>query len=459
MVGRPRRPRRALTTARAGPSADRLAAIAGTLPRVDFIPPESPVLDHVRDALAGCAALDDVGREQSLFALANVADRAPAALLRCLLSRGFEARRADEAFLVLVAYLYFLIERIDEAGTLAGALYDAGGRSGFLLDVVVRCLIERGATAEARRVLADNPAALAAKPELMSRLAGLAYIDGRTAEADAVAARVRSRCRPRVLDRVERSYRRMDELLMAPESDRRRDGAGVIDFYAEPNNQHRAWTEYAERFDERKSRLQNDCLFLTDLFVRELGPLIAGGEAGTVVNFGSLFGWMEFDLARRHPTLNVVGYDRSPVATARNRERFRAPNLTYASGAFADAVAPFADGRGFVVTHGRTASLMYPEELRRFYADCRRLGATRIVAVEDLNFALATGRFPDFASGNRASLVMGGHVMMHDYPYYLAEAGFRLESRRHTMYTLHLGRRMLNADAMVIEIIHARVDV
>jgi len=157
----------------------------------------------------------------------------------------------------------------------------------------------------------------------------------------------------------------------------------------------------------------------------------------TFINFGTLYPFVESTLALRYPALTVIGYDRAPLAKRLNTRAFKAKNLVFLDGPFAESVGPHLGDGAVWMGHARTTSLMFPDEVRNLYAACARLGVDGIVTAEQFNFSDTSRCFPDFARSNRPSAAIGGHMIAHDYPYYLGTAGYGLREARKVLEIEH----------------------
>ncbi|MCG8512371.1 MAG: hypothetical protein MI741_24395 [Rhodospirillales bacterium] len=185
------------------------------------------------------------------------------------------------------------------------------------------------------------------------------------------------------------------------------------------------------------ARFRNDSAFVNHAFFAGIGRVLnRHPTVGCAINYGSLFGISDYHLAQSHPRLTVVGYDRAPVARELNEPAFKAPNLYFRDGDFAEAAKPFTES-GTVLGHCRTGTLMYPEDLTRFYRTCNGLGIGHLVIAEYVNYGEVNGHFPDFATSNRPSTLLGGHMIQHHYAYYLNKTGYRVKNVTYHPVTCH----------------------
>lgn len=342
--------------------------------------------------------------------------------------------------------------RSDEAAAKGENLYAQGCRVPELLDHLTRALTDLGRFDEAVAFLeAEKPLVLSHFP-LLKRLAALLFCLGRVEEANQVAPLALKTCTPRLLAKVRRLHAEMEALLATPERLR----PAALRAAGDPE---KSWYDYARELEGQPNIRTSSILFINSLLLPVLERTLAENpDIRTVVNFGSLFGWAEFVLATRNPEVLVAGFDWTPVSKRLNDQVFSRPNLRYLDGNFARSVRPLLAERGgkALLWHGRTGTLMYPEELIRLYGDCRDLGVANLILSEDVNFDMVRGHYPDFSRPGPRSRVLGGQVMLHDYPHYLGKAGYRVVRQSRQPYGLTFGNTF-NGDAMVVEIIEAEL--
>jgi hypothetical protein len=287
----------------------------------------------------------------------------------------------------------------------------------------------------AQALIAENRNLLDRFPPLIGRAAALLFIDGRIDEANALCRKAHAAYQTETRTKVNI---RMDDILLMSKSERAAFDQLVTDAYSNPDSQLAGWRQYQIEMGEGKSRYRNDSCFFNDVFRCAFeGALTADPTIQTVVNYGALYGYIDWLMAGAHPDKTFVGYDRAPVARTLNEEEFQAPNLHFRDGDFAEAVRPYVGDGGTLLGHCRTGTLIYPEDLELFYRTCRDLGVTHIIAAEIVNYGEADGEYPDFTRSNRSSKLLGGHMIHHDYAHYLGRAGYRTVRRSLRPTTCH----------------------
>ncbi len=416
-------------------ASDCLREISESLATFSLDVPDNEIARTLDDLFSGHDALGERERDQALRQISDLLNTDPRVLIHVLLSERFEKLRRTEPFAIAVAYAYFLLALLDESWWICERLMAGGCRRPFLVDLAVRLLIEMDRLEAAQALLAENRDLLDHFSPLIGRAAALLFIEGRIDEANELCRGAHSAYRTEMRKKVNV---RMDDILLMSKSERAAFDQEVTDAYSNPDNQLAGWRQYQIEMGEDKSRYRNDSCFFNDVFRRAFEEAMAADPAiRTVVNYGSLYGYIDWVMARSHPDRTFVGYDRAPVARTLNEQEFQAPNLHFRDGDFAEALRPFAGEGGTLLGHCRTGTLIYPEDLERFYRACRDLGVTHIIAAEIVNYGEADGEYPDFAHSNRSSKLLGGHMIHHDYARYLGRAGYRITRRSLNPTTCH----------------------
>lgn len=365
-------------------------------------------------------------------------------------------RENHEAYKVARAIALFATGMLDKAEALVRAAFEDGCRRGILFELLVRILSETDRADEAIAILETDRQTVVDRPQLIKRLAALHYINENYEDASRYCRIVRSWCSDELLQTVRRSNAEMERLILESGEDLGRDAIAALNPYQGDEFQKKSWLEYAEEINSNLGRYQASVPYLNALFQEHVERILGElDDVRLVINFGSLFGFSEYALARRRPDVDVVGYDYSPVAKQLNDQVFSSPNLYYLTGSFREQVAALTDGRRSLLCHIRTGTLMSPLELTDLYDQCRELGVAAILLFEDVNFNLNRAEYPDFSRSNQKTALMGGVLMNHDYPYFLEKSGYRMARRWRRLYPLNFGET-INADSMVTEIIDAR---
>lgn len=433
-----------------GPDLDMIGAL---LPRVEgSLDAPGVVEDLERRFSEYDAAATEADRDRILDDLSGLVRINPRPLVHLLLTPEFACFRGREDVLLTVAYGYFMLGRAADALRLTSRMRDRGVRRPLLTDIMVRCLAATGRQDQARAVLESAPGLLEPfQPPgpLLGRLAVLRFLDGDVAGADALLERARPWF-PVSSEDLEEMARHQVRLTDPGALDQ--DGYA---FYADETNHEIVWRAYASDMTEATSRFHNATIF-HNLRYQEAVTATLDAVPGleVFVNFGSMCGVTDYRLALARPDVRVVGYDISPVAARLNAQHFHAPNLTFVSGAFEPAVAPWVVGKRVLLGHLRTGTLMASAQVSSLYAACRRMGIERIIADEPLSWSVLTWRFPRFDTGEH-SLLMFNQMMSHDYEYIMGASGYKLMARYRDVITDHQSSHNFHASSTVAERLEA----
>lgn len=197
-----------------------------------------------------------------------------------------------------------------------------------------------------------------------------------------------------------------------------------IDPYADVEWALNYWEKYLFDFEHLSYR-QDNTTFLNKTYIETIGEMLTRDPAITAVfNFGAFCGKPDFDLARLHPDLTVVGFDRDKNAIAESAKRFVAPNLTFLTGSLQDALAQLPATGKSVMVHIRTCTTLYPEGVRRVYDAAATAGIDYILGIETTGFSFQTVSWPDFSNPDQEPVVPLGVMVDHNYPILLAGAGY-----------------------------------
>lgn len=411
-----------------------------------------PLIEDLARSLTLYGVADPWTRERLLRGAADVLAGDPESTVFLLLSRSFSSQRETEGFLLTLAYALFLADRLVEAEALAAALAEQGCRQPFLVDILSRCLVERGKLKEALAVFRDNPQSESIMPTLSGRVAALLWLGGFEDEAADRVQRIKETIPPEIRRAARVGVETFDGLMALPPGERKQTLRRERDPYADKQAQARFWRSYETEFHSAKTRLINDSGYLGALLTRLVGEALRDDPTlDTVVNYGCLYAKVEAELAAEFPEVLFIGYDRAPTSRVLNERRFEAPNLVFADGDFAEAVGPRLEGRRALLCHMRTACFLFPEELATLYQTCADLGIAALLGVEGVSWSEADFRFPDFRRSNSPTILQGGNILMHDFPYFLEKAGYTPGPQAVTLMNDHGAIHQPKAMGTIIE--------
>ncbi len=335
------------------------------------------------------------------------------------------------------AYGAYLLDDLESAIRLASVARQYEPESAFIVETLARYLtISKGANA-GLSFIHSVPQVAKKSDRVLGRLIGLLAAQGRDAEANSLIPLMANFLPEKFQERVKDGIERFDKFILMNSTERETYGQGIVDTYSYEENQKSGWKTYQKEYSREKSYFENDTMHLAGIIREEVKAAIEQIAPKQIINFGTLYGGLEVDLAMDFPDLMVIGYDRSPVAKKLNEKKFRQKNLRFLDGDYKDAVAPYLTDSPSFLYHSRTTVLMFPDQIVEFYKCCSDMGITRIAVIEGLTYSESTYALPSFTGSNRQTIPSGGHMMLHNYDYYLENAGYRIERKRRVPMTCH----------------------
>ncbi len=178
-----------------------------------------------------------------------------------------------------------------------------------------------------------------------------------------------------------------------------------------------------------------------------------------VINYGTLCGVREDELAARYPDVIWAGYDVSELATQWNREAYRRDNLVFDSD-LERLLRELTKSEGeALLVHCRTTDIMLPEAVKRVYHLCREHGVTRVMTAEYFSRSMPTLDYPDFEKTPVDTVHWDGILVIHNYRKILPETGYAVthaEFRPVPLLVSATGEGLLNEQ--MIELVHGEVE-
>ena len=149
-----------------------------------------------------------------------------------------------------------------------------------------------------------------------------------------------------------------------------------------------------------------------------------------LINFGSCYGILDYEIARRNPGVHLYGLDRADLVRKFNDEQFRAPNLTYVAADIMEYLRGQDDLSDTAFLFMRTA-FIFPE---KFMAELMKvLGERRIAAIvglEPSGYSLSEGGIYELSTNYQPSVLGRGLMYFHNYPYWAGCAGLRVVQQK-----------------------------
>ena len=207
------------------------------------------------------------------------------------------------------------------------------------------------------------------------------------------------------------------------------EGAGNSDrfSYQTDDQQLGVFLKYQFEMGRYRFHHQNDSLSINCLCLDLVERVLRQGGVDTLFNFGSSYGWLEYQVAKSFPGVRVIGYDESPVSADRNREALPLlGNLSFADGPLLPALDDAAS-EAMMLVHCRTGTLIDEEALAGLYRTFASRNVKLIAVAEHIRFSPKTGTYPDFdgAGFESYSKTRSELTRIHDYRKLLGGAGYQ----------------------------------
>lgn len=142
------------------------------------------------------------------------------------------------------------------------------------------------------------------------------------------------------------------------------------------------------------------------------------------VDFGAFCGFNNYRLAREFSDRRFWAVDRGKIIKTLNEESFRTHALTFID----DDIISFLESRRFengLLSHVRTACVLFPEKLRRLYRTAARQGIKYLLSVEHSNLSEELNGYYIYSLGRQPSAIYKGRLYIHNYPGLAYEAGYK----------------------------------
>lgn len=391
-----------------------------------------------------------------VFGITDLLRDYPLHFVSALQSKRDQASLEDDPVrLAIYGYCAYLLGKIDEAENIGTLLLHTGQTDLLTIDLVSRCYIAKGKLTEALRLLSEFSDQHFC-PLFIGKIASLYYTMNALRQANDTAKRLQEEFLTHAEKQALHIFSLDRQLLIASDASERMQMSETVDWYDDKDSQKSAWREYQNAWKgdgtDNRSHFLNHYYFSHNLILDTIGDFIKKNKVDCIINFGSSYGRIEYDLACRYPNINVIGYDRSEIATKLNEGEFSLRNLQFLSGGISSLKKEIS-GKNTLLFHIRTCILLYPEELTALYEECYQLGIKNILAVENTNYSQLCGAYPEFRNGlESSSLVIEGIMMAHDYVTTLSDAGYDARLIGRKLQNHHPDRHKVNSYSWVTEV-------
>ncbi len=209
--------------------------------------------------------------------------------------------------------------------------------------------------------------------------------------------------------------------------------------YKTDGEQKNIFYKYLYELGRFKSPNQNESLMINSFFGEELTKFLKN-DSGIkyIFNFGSTVGWLEYNLAKNFPNIQIIGYDESVVSKNLNEKHLpKLPNLSFVDGDLWSNLK-YGNPHETLLIHCRTGTLFTFDALSELYRKFSEIGIRAIALAEHVRFDIVSGRFPDVSATEFTSKVKTKSGLTHIHNYRKALANFEgappyeavVESRR-----------------------------
>lgn len=144
------------------------------------------------------------------------------------------------------------------------------------------------------------------------------------------------------------------------------------------------------------------------------------------INYGAFYGLMDAERATRWPGIHWVGVDRDATAIAASIKDFTAPNLTFmVADEPMDALRRQTAVGDAALIHTRTGAMMTPRKLSLLYDAARNHGFRCVIGSEFVGGSLLEQRFfnPEI---DKTSSACTSQVFNHNYKLLLRNSGYTI---------------------------------
>lgn len=156
----------------------------------------------------------------------------------------------------------------------------------------------------------------------------------------------------------------------------------------------------------------------------DLTDLLDEGQVKTVLNFGVCYGHIDALLARKFPSVQFIGIDRSKFTKALNEAEFDLPNIKFMAGDVHEALASL---RPDVLLHSRTAVCLNRPAVKKLYRSAYAAGVKYVVGYEQYGTSWQTFEPYVFDLTDQPSVLYRHFMFIHNYPGLLKAAGYEME--------------------------------
>ena len=325
-----------------------------------------------------------------------------------------------------------------------------------------RCLMHIGGNDELVQLLQKGSSRFPGSALLLLPLANAYFRNGKTDLANETLGKINKEALKEIQSRshnLENLKKEIEQALADKTIVRPTEKLG-FQAYTEESVQY-YWETLFYHF-VNKSRFQHgwsDLCYITEARIEQY--LKKCPDIKSVLNFGVFCAVPDYNLSVRHPDINFIGVDREQSTKNLNDTAFQGKNLSFHA---LDMIDIIYDDRTEVkqfitetvrknpelmIFHARTATLIYPEALKKFYKCCAALGVKYISMYENMCISRSYMQYFDFDNLPADAIPFFSIMMIHNYKKYLEEAGYEIIENETWNYSdiLWEGKDLYGAEA------------
>ncbi|MEK7790784.1 MAG: class I SAM-dependent methyltransferase [Deltaproteobacteria bacterium] len=184
------------------------------------------------------------------------------------------------------------------------------------------------------------------------------------------------------------------------------------------------WNQYC---NEAKSDGLNDTKAIFDGGIKMFQQLIElDPKIRRVLNFGVMYGGMDYRLATLYPEIEFHGIDLAEPVRILNTHAFHARNLKFHTGQIQTFLKDQSESFDLFI-HTRTAPLLQPVALEQLYSLLSKNGIRYVLLQEPTGYSERLRRFYNF-SKDQESEFYDGNMLIHNYPLMLKKQHYQILS-------------------------------
>lgn len=327
---------------------------------------------------------------------------------------------------------------------------------------VARCLMQIGETGDVVELLLNGCAAYPKSALLLLSLGNAYYRNDDTGNANNAIQKIQKEDLIKIQNNAHNLHNLKEEIAEALNNRAIVRPIEKLGFQAYTEDGIRYYWEKLFFHFVGKTRFQHGWSDLCYVTEDRIGSYIKKyPDIKSVLNFGVFCAVPDYNLAVKHPEISFLGVDREKSTKELNDRAFKSDNISFHALDMLDIIyEEKTEVKDFVlrltgekselmIFHARTATLIYPEALKRFYKSCARLGVKYIALYENMCLSRSEMKYFDFDDFPEDSIPYFSIMMIHNYKKFLEEAGYEIVEKEVWNYSQLLweGKDLYNAES------------